>query len=100
LQIQLESKISDFIILSPYQVKSPYFNQLLGEINAALQHVYNSGTEFLICDGINIDYLNGNSKGKKNLVVATCNQTRDVNNAERVQNGWSAETDNIFADNI
>jgi hypothetical protein len=62
--------------------------------------VYNSGHEFLICDDINIDYFNENSKAKKNSVVDTCNMKNAVNNTERDQSGWSAATDNIFADNI
>jgi hypothetical protein len=32
---------------------------------------------------------------RKNAVVTTCNMTHALNNAERVQNGWRAATDNM-----
>jgi hypothetical protein len=44
-------------------VQSPSgdFQQFLRGLDATLKYLYNPKTEFLICDDINIDYLNENN---------------------------------------
>jgi hypothetical protein len=100
--IQLETKISNFI-LSLYRALSGYFNQFLRKLDATFKYLYNSESEFLICDDININYLNEKSKIKNSLLTHNLTQTmqfQSLVNSEtwvcvykngsinKVKNGW------------
>jgi hypothetical protein len=47
--VQLETKTSNFIILSLYRAPSGDFHQFLRGLDATLKYLYNPETEFLIC---------------------------------------------------
>jgi hypothetical protein len=56
---ELETKSSNLRILAG--APSANFNQFIKRLDATLKYLHNTKSEFLICDDINVDYLNDNS---------------------------------------
>jgi hypothetical protein len=76
--VHLETKICNLIILSLYRASPGDPDQFKRSLNAALNYLYKRKFEFLICNGINIDYLNEDSC-KTNSLLTTYNLTHIVN---------------------
>jgi hypothetical protein len=56
--VQLVTKACNLITLSLYRAPSGDVNKFLRRLDATLKHLYNPKSEFIICRGININYLN------------------------------------------
>jgi hypothetical protein len=81
--VQLETKTSNFLILGLYRSPSGDFTQFLKGLDATLKYLYNPKSELLICDDINIDYLNeSNRKKQMNSLLTTYNLKHTVNFAQ------------------
>jgi hypothetical protein len=97
--ILLATKTANLIILSMYRSPSEDMDEFLKRLDAILKYLYSPKSEFIICDDININYLNENNcKQQINSLLKTYNLSPTINFATRVQNSSSTAIDNIIID--
>jgi hypothetical protein len=60
--ILLVTKTATIIIVSLYRAPSGDVNEFLKRLDAILKYLYSPKSEFVICEDINIKYLNENNR--------------------------------------
>jgi hypothetical protein len=63
--VQLATEPSNLITLSLYRAPSRDVNEFLRRVYANFKYLYNPKSEYIICGGININYLNENNHKKQ-----------------------------------
>jgi hypothetical protein len=60
----MKSKSSNLIILSLYTAASVHFNRFRRVLGTTAKNQSNPESEFLVCGGININYINKHTRRK------------------------------------
>jgi hypothetical protein len=71
---------------------------MASRLDVTLKYLYNPKSEFIICEEINIQYVNESDQKKTNSLLKTHNLSHTVNFATRIQNCLSTAIDDIFRD--
>jgi hypothetical protein len=98
--IQLKIQKVMVIILCIYRAPCGNFNYFLNKLEIILNSLHKPNLEFIICDDININYLESNNKKTQlDNLLGTYNLTDTVFFSTRIVNNTATLIDNIFIDN-
>jgi exonuclease III len=96
--VKIQADSSFIILLVVYRAPFGNFLHFLQKLDMVLKSLYNTKTEFIICDDFNIDYLTDNNKKSQLNSILTSYNLFSVIDFPTIQNSSKSAIDNIFID--